>query len=420
MSDFFTNFPATENPISQGGIWIQQDPDQTKLQTVTGACYGTQAGTGAFDDSQGYLLGFGDSYTMEVTVAVKGGLGSAPPSREVAFLLRASDTTLSTSMVNHGYECGLSFDGAYANIGRFKGANLIGLGGGFGFPGSIGFTPVTGDKFTGRVFTSGGTVVINTWWNGTDFGLNTVDTDASLKILNGNPGMDMFIGTGGPGTQDDFKITDLTINILLGGAGIDPFTRSDGALGTNWHQTGQTKSLAIVSNQVRENHGSVDGIDGTAVYTGILWSNDQYAQIRLVAASANRAPYVLVRSDNVELTNTAGKQYFVYVIGPFGATATIVLAKMNAGFNSYAELYNSGATQTVAANDILQIRAVGSIISVRLNGTLVTSQTDTDITYGCGGIGIADFNAGSETEAILDDFQGGSISAGGLMVLGVA
>ena len=51
---FSTKFNGTENPLSEGGVWLNlQGP--TKVQKLSGIALGTQDGTNGYDDSYAYL-----------------------------------------------------------------------------------------------------------------------------------------------------------------------------------------------------------------------------------------------------------------------------------------------------------------------------------------------------------------------------
>jgi hypothetical protein len=208
-----TAFPNTENPISQGGIWQHNDPAQKPCQSIPGFVYGTQTGSGGFDDSQAYLKGsdWGDSYTVECTVWIKGGIAASPQS-EVEILLRASDTSASGSMVNSCYEINVGHTGRFANIGRFKGAALVSAGN--NTDGSVGFTPATGDKFKASVYTKpNGDVVITAYWNGVQF-LQATDSDPALKIMSGGPGIGFYIDSVAA-SNDDFRFSDFQVSRIV-------------------------------------------------------------------------------------------------------------------------------------------------------------------------------------------------------------
>lgn len=212
--------------------------------------------------------------------------------------------------------------------------------------------------------------------------------------------------------QSSPSVTVVTNTIITPGTGggiilaSDNFNRADGGLGASYHSL-DSSALEIRSNQVRE-VVAPDGNDGIAAYTAITWPDNQYSKIKIIAASANRGVYPFVRSNNVVFASGAGSMYFAYIIGPLGSSVTLILAKFID--HAYTELFNSGATKTINVNDILEIRAIGTTISVWLNGVQQTSQIDGSLTTGYAGFGIADFTGGSETEAILDDWEGGSPS----------
>src|SRR5882672_2047029 len=81
-NSYTSNFGIDENPLSEGGKWLQTDATNTKVKVVGGRAFGTQSGLGAFDDSNAYLTGFGDNYEVEGTVWVNPGLLGAG-NREV-------------------------------------------------------------------------------------------------------------------------------------------------------------------------------------------------------------------------------------------------------------------------------------------------------------------------------------------------
>jgi hypothetical protein len=93
----FTNFPATENPISQGSIWTPGSTfsagaaTKTNIQTA-GKAYSTMVsfdGTN-FDDSLACLSGFGANHEVTCTIANSGGFSGF--SLELEILLRSDIT----------------------------------------------------------------------------------------------------------------------------------------------------------------------------------------------------------------------------------------------------------------------------------------------------------------------------------------
>ena len=114
-SYYQTTFSLTENPLGEGGRWISRDANRTRIQTTGGNAFGTQAGTGAFDDSYAYLSGVWRPDTEIITTLFK--TGSPFGSIEQEHLHRCSDTT-STCV---GYEVFTNHDGGWLDFVRWTG-----------------------------------------------------------------------------------------------------------------------------------------------------------------------------------------------------------------------------------------------------------------------------------------------------------
>jgi hypothetical protein len=122
---YTTNFPLTENPLSEGGNWINGQTaglDWKNFRTTAGFAFGTQNGSGGppYDDSTALLAGqWGPNQTAQATVrTVNQQTGSI--YQEVELRLRS---TLSPH-VNSGYEINFrcTHDGSqYQEIVRFNG-----------------------------------------------------------------------------------------------------------------------------------------------------------------------------------------------------------------------------------------------------------------------------------------------------------
>ena len=80
QTSYSTNFPASENPVSQGGDWVNGKTNGTawnNVQTLAGVAMGTQPGTGIYDDSIAALTGtWAEAQSASVTVAVPSTLGA--------------------------------------------------------------------------------------------------------------------------------------------------------------------------------------------------------------------------------------------------------------------------------------------------------------------------------------------------------
>jgi hypothetical protein len=202
---YTTNFDLTENPISESGRWFHHDATLTVVRTTGGVAFGTQTGNGQYDDSNAYLTGFGNDYSIEGTVYLKPGISSSP-NREVELLLRWEDTgPLHNSgcweaSAAVGYEINISHKGYYMNLGRFKDCNALIS------PSNVP-VPANGDKFKATI--QGQTIIC--YWNGNEV-FRYTDNDATHKITTGNPGIGFYIDQGAPNT--DFGFTSLTVTAL--------------------------------------------------------------------------------------------------------------------------------------------------------------------------------------------------------------
>jgi hypothetical protein len=175
----------TENPISEGGIWHHSGFRWTRVQTIAGRAVGTQTGTGGYDDSYAYLVGFGPTQMARATVWRDPAI--ADNYREVELLLRWSDTPTDA----RGYECNLSWDGSYAQIVRWNGAfgDFTYLANQTIFADGV-MPPRTGDIFTARISAD----VISLYLNKNDNRGDRLLVSASDKTYaEGNPGIGFFI-----------------------------------------------------------------------------------------------------------------------------------------------------------------------------------------------------------------------------------
>ncbi len=188
--NYSTNFDGNENPISEGGVWSHVGLDWTKVATSNGIAYGTQTGTGGYDDSYAVLSGFSPNQSASAKVHLIGSIDSSC-SHEVELLLRSADSARSA----RGYECNLSFDGGYAQVVRWNGpiGDFTVLGGG-SFSGLK-----DGDTFSASMIGN----VITLSVNGAAITRVTDNT-----YTTGNPGIGFFRRDCGAGT--DFGFTSFS------------------------------------------------------------------------------------------------------------------------------------------------------------------------------------------------------------------
>lgn len=187
---YSTNFDGTENPISEGGTWSHAGLDWTTVQKSGGIAYGTQTGTGGYDDSYAKLSGFSPDQTASAVIHLVSPIDGSC-SHEVELLMRWTDSAHSAQ----GYEVNLSYDGSYAQIVRWNGAigDFTVLGGG-SFSGLK-----DGDVFKASIIGNIITAYVN------DIQVAQV-TDATYS--SGNPGIGFFRRN--CGTNTDFGFASFT------------------------------------------------------------------------------------------------------------------------------------------------------------------------------------------------------------------
>ena len=188
-----TTFDFTENPISDGGRWVNNGgPLWTKVRTENGLAFGTNGPANTYDDSYAYLSGFGPDQQVEAVVQVDSALLGDP--HEVELLLRWADSAVNA----RGYECLFHFNGS-VQLMRWNGpfADFIEIP---NFTGrSAGRPLVTGDVIKATI--SGNTIV--TYLNGVEL---VRVTDSMWPT--GQPGIGFFKRL--TGVNGGFAITSYT------------------------------------------------------------------------------------------------------------------------------------------------------------------------------------------------------------------
>ena len=72
---FSTEFPLTERPISEHGIWRHVGTSWRYVRSVAHHAIGTQSGSGGYDDSYAYLTGFRPDQTAQATLWIDPAIG---------------------------------------------------------------------------------------------------------------------------------------------------------------------------------------------------------------------------------------------------------------------------------------------------------------------------------------------------------
>ena len=195
---YTTNFPNSENPISEGGRWTNGGAvglDWLNVET-TGGSPGTaysSAFVSGYNDCIAVLSGFPADQTVQATVYRRPGY-TAPSTHEVELLLRFKITAHSA----RGYEMDFWFGGSTLQVVRWDGpvgsfdTNVPCSG-----PGPQGL--VTGDVVKAQIVGS----TITVYKNG-----NLITTCNDTKWTDGNPGIGFFVRPGG--TLKDYCFSSFT------------------------------------------------------------------------------------------------------------------------------------------------------------------------------------------------------------------
>ena len=175
---YATNFPANENPISEGGRWRNTGLDWTPVATSSGLAFSTQT-RNEYDDSYAFLSGFGANQTASAVIHLASGYNPGV-THEVEIILRCTDGPHTISW----YECNLALGGAYAQImllngplGTFREVTQS----------SSPIAPRNGDVFSASAIGN----VITAYLNGVQVA-RAVDS----TLPTGQPGMAFFIRPG--------------------------------------------------------------------------------------------------------------------------------------------------------------------------------------------------------------------------------
>jgi hypothetical protein len=199
---YTSNFPVTENPISENGKWINGGVAGlrwTNVRTTPGRALGTQSGTDSgkarYADSTAILAGtWGPNQTVQATVFVANASGASGVFQEVELRLRTNITPDSIT----GYEITASvhLTDFYISVARWNGplANWTPIGG------SVSHPCVNGDVLKATMI--GSTIRVY---------LNQVQmlqvTDSTYK--NGSPGIGVFL-QGATGLNANYGFSSFT------------------------------------------------------------------------------------------------------------------------------------------------------------------------------------------------------------------
>jgi hypothetical protein len=346
---YTTTFPSTENPISEGGNWINGKTnglDWADVRTTPGFAFGTQSGTNGYDDSTALLTGtWGPDQTAEATVHL-GNQGVPPIYEEVELRLRSAISAHTCT----GYEITFqarSVSNAYVQIVRWNGP----LGS---------FTYVTDRNGPGlhdgdvvKATIQGSTITV--YLNGTQILQGTDSTYAT-----GAPGIGFYL-QGATGLNADYGFTNFMAT---------DDTTPPSAPGTVRDGTGADISTTTSTTQLSANwNASTDADSGISGYQYAIGTSASGTQTVNWTSLGN-----VTTVTKGSLSLTVGQTYYFSVKAVNGAGLT------GSATNSNGQTVVSGGGSTTYFSDNFESWTVhgGAWSSVTGETSLHTLNTSTD------------------------------------------
>src|SRR5579862_1542752 len=222
----------------------------------------------------------------------------------------------------------------------------------------------------------------------------------------------------GSGAVGSANVTSVAVSCATSGSGGGPgdtvigsdlFNRANGSLGAGWTNDSDG-GLSIVSGQVVGNGGNSGDLR-----TGESYPSDQFSQL-IVGSTPLAGGQWIGPAVRMQASGQSGYVGFYYANN--GGTPEVMLFLRNNGNWKQLGAYSTGV---LAAGTQLQVTAVGSAISLLVNGVARVTATDTTLTGGVPGIlasGSAD--AGAWSGGSVGSGSGGSTYSVGGTVSGLS
>lgn len=180
---------------------------------------------------------------------------------------------------------------------------------------------------------------------------------------------------------------------------IDTFDRTDGALGANWASGYSGEGTATIVSNAAECAVTLRCV---ASYSAFVPGANQYAQgITLQYNSSGDSDTGV----GVRLAAPATFTGYFARCGIVGANTTVIQKRIaGSGTNLATEAVTAWQT-----TDVVRLEASGTALTLKRNGVLLLSTTDSDIASGRGGILLASTTSEAGQEARLNDFETGDL-----------
>lgn len=204
-------------------------------------------------------------------------------------------------------------------------------------------------------------------------------------------------GAGCTLNQSSFTVAgSLAGNVLAS----DSFGRADAnPIGANWSTISGVPALQIVSNQI-EDTTTGGSVTAREIYSAISWPNDQYSQCTLVHLNSGSTSY-----GGVCVRQSTGADTGYYSIAGSAGDPNVYIARQLAGVHTNL----ASAAYTFSPGDVLYFSAVGTTLTVKINGVTKVTFTDTNIASGSAGLAV--YAGSSVGDSIVDNWSGGSFAS---------
>jgi hypothetical protein len=268
---YITNFPLSQNPISEGGNWINGQTvglDWANVQTTPGLAFGTQSGSALYNDSTALLAGsWGADQTAQGTVYSVQQTDSS--YEEVELRLRSALSAHSATGYEINFRCSKTSH-AYAQIVKWNGppANFSFLITGTGSQYGV----ANGDVVKATIVDN----LITAYINGVQV-LQTSDSTYS----GGAPGVGFYL-SGSTGINSNFGFTNFTASDGSGSDGTPPTVptnltgRAVSSSQINLSWTASTDDVGVAGYQVFRNNVQIATSTSTSFSDTALTPNTQY------------------------------------------------------------------------------------------------------------------------------------------------
>lgn len=353
---YTTNFPLTENPISEAGMWVNggQSPanNWTNVQTTPGLAFGTMPpSTGNDDDSTALLTGtWGPTQTI---TAVVHAVGSYANGMEVEMRLRSAFGTNSCT----GYE--LDIAAGYIAIVRWNGPlnNFTVLAQNTSATWSL-----PGATVTGTI--SGSTITIYV------SGVQIVQATDSTYTT-GNPGMGFFISSGGDSTKSDMGFTSYTAtdNTYPWSGIVNP------ARAIDWSQAGVMGGIPTNRTQCGSTIAAYSGTPATINTAISSCGANQYVQ--LGTGTFNLSAGIVVESHNNVTVRGMGANQTLLVFsstdGCQGLFASICVESSDVNWNNGPSNTSNWTAGYGKGNNIVTL---ATTTNLKIGNPIILDQLD--------------------------------------------